>query len=89
MTENNIPRAADARFTKQLCDQIAELNDSIADWSVRAEKAERERDALKARMSSMADVAIAQSKTMQTIERRSEKAEARVAELEKLMEMRA
>jgi methylase of polypeptide subunit release factors len=42
-------------------------------------------EALQARMSSMADVAIAQSKTMQAIEQRAEKAEARVARLERLL----
>jgi hypothetical protein len=30
----------DARFIKELCDQISSLNDKVADWSVRAEVAE-------------------------------------------------
>jgi hypothetical protein len=85
MTANDTASAADARFIKHLCDQIAELNDKVSDWSVRAEKAERERDALKVRMSSMADVVIAQSKTTHAIEQRAAKAESRVAELEKLL----
>ena len=31
---------SDEAFIKQLCDQIAALNDSVANWSVRAEAAE-------------------------------------------------